>query len=114
MLNAKLQKSAIDSFGAGKDSGMNTGSLLPAQCRAQCSSPGAWFGVAVLPVGPALLQPGGSLGLANHSWQQQWFEQGKDCVCGKGRANRVKGRVMLCTQEPAGRPQITDIFPSTC
>lgn len=42
------------------------------------------------------------------------FVQGKDCVCGTGKANRVKGRVMLCTQEPAGKPQITDIFPSTC
>lgn len=106
MLNAKLQKPATGRFGVGKDSGMNTGSLLPCQCRAQCSSLGGWFGVAV--------GAGGSLGLANHSWQQEGFEQGKDCVCGKGKANRVKGRVMLCTQEPAGRPQITDIFPSTC
>lgn len=62
VLSVKLQKSTIDRFGAGKgwwDSQRPWAeSLLPSQCRAQCSSVRGLFGVAVLPVGPASLQPG--------------------------------------------------------
>lgn len=62
MLSVKLHKSTIDRFGVGKgrwDSQRPwVGSLLPSQCRAQCSSVRGLFGVAVLPVGPAPLQPG--------------------------------------------------------
>lgn len=43
-----------------------------------------------------------------------FFLQGKECVSGNSEANRVKGSVILCMQEPAGKPQITDIFLSTC
>lgn len=61
------------------------------------------------------LAGGGCLGPANHSRQRDGiFLQGKDCVSGNSEANRVKGSVILCIQEPAGKPQITDIFLSTC
>lgn len=69
------------------------------------------------PAGHAPLKPGcrGCLGPANHSRQQDGiFLQGKDSVSGNSEANRVKGGVILCIQEPAGKPQITDIFLSTC
>lgn len=80
--------------------------------RAGRSSGAAW-----LPAGHAPLKPGcgGCLGPANHSRQRDGiFLQGKDGVSGNSGANRVKGGVILCTQEPAGKPQITDIFLSTC
>lgn len=90
------------------------------RCGAQSSSVGGLFGAAVLPVGPAPLQPGrrGLRGAGQSrltAGPEGVSVQGKDCAAaGNGKANRAEGRVMLCTQEPAGKPQITDIFPSTC